>query len=231
LPNAAWQAPQQVTTLAGSYQTPRIAVSDSGMHLLLTDYYGLFYFLRSTDGNSWDSVRRHVPVVITNANYAELRADADNAYVVYNQYTPPELSRMFFTKVYKNDATFSTPVQIFTNQGYKTTVYVKDFDVAGQPGGPAHLRPELVRRLREILPAPERDAGLTWSGGEQPGQGAHLALRPATGSISYIAPDIGPGGRRPVFPVQALRLAELLEAGLRQCLAGRRHGRWPALDR
>jgi hypothetical protein len=56
---------------------------------------------------------RRQPVVISNAAYAELRADADNAYVVYNQYTPPELSRMFFTKVYKNDNAFSAPVLHF----------------------------------------------------------------------------------------------------------------------
>jgi|APTNR8051073442_1049403.scaffolds.fasta_scaffold00006_102 hypothetical protein len=189
LPNAPWQAPQFVTTLAGAWQTPRLAVADSGLHVLLTDYNGLFYLRSDNEGQSWD-----VPVVITNANYAELRADAENAYVIFNRYTPPELSRMFFTKIYKNDSTFSTPVQIFTNQGYKTTVYVKDFDVSGSRVALLTYAQSWYGGYVQYFLHQSGDAGLTWSGGAQPGQGAHLALRPATGSISYITPDIGPGG-------------------------------------
>lgn len=194
LPNAAWQAPQQVTTLAGSYQTPRIAVSESGIHLLVADYYGLFYFRSSTDGNSWDSFGGNPFLVISNAAYAELRADADNAYVVYNQYTPPENSRMFFTKVYKNDNAFSAPVFIFSNVSYKTTVYVKDFDVAGSRVALLTYGQGWYGGFVKFFMHQSANGGATWTGGEQPGQGAHLALRPATGSISYLAPDTGPGG-------------------------------------
>ncbi len=189
LPNAPWQAPQFVTTLAGAWQTPRLAVADSGLHVLLNDYNGLFYLRSENEGQSWN-----VPVVITNANYAELRADADNAYVIFNRYSAPELSRMFFAKIYKNDSAFSTPVQIFTNQGYKTTVYVKDFDVVGSRVSLLTYAQSWYGGFVKYFLHQSGDAGQTWSGGEQPGQGAQSALRPATGSISYITPDTGPGG-------------------------------------
>lgn len=194
LPNAAWQAPQQVTSLAGSYQTPRIAVSDSGIHLLVADYYGLFYFRSSTDGNSWDSFGGNPFIVISNAAYAELRADADNAYVVYNQYGAPENSRMFFTKLYKNDNAFSAPAFIFSNVSYKTTVYVKDLDVSGNRVALLTYAQGWYGGFVKYFLHQSADGGATWAGGEQPGQGAHLALRPATGSISYLAPDTGAGG-------------------------------------
>lgn len=189
LPNQPWQAPQYVTEIAGAFQTPRIAVSASGLHLLLTDWSGLFYLRSENDGQTWSA-----PVVLTNANYAVLRADADYAYVIFNRYTAPDSSRMHFAKIYKNDSAFSEPVFIFSNVAYKTTVYVKDFDVSGPRVALLTYAQGWYGGYYQFFLHESQDGGATWTGGTQPGVAAHMALRPATGSISYLTPDTGPGG-------------------------------------
>ncbi len=194
MPGAAWQAPQPVATLAAAYQNPRIAVSDSGLHLLVPGYNGQFYLRSGNDGASWDALGGQGFLVLSNASYPELRADADHAYVVYNQYGAPETSRLFFTKIYKNDSAFSAPAPIFSNVSYKTTVYVKDLDVSGTRVALLSYAQSWYGGYAKYFLHQSADGGATWTGGEQPGQGAHAALRPATGSISYLTPDTGPGG-------------------------------------
>ncbi len=189
LPNQAWGAAQYVTQLASAWTAPKIAVSSGGLHLLLNDYATLYYLRSENEGNTW-----YTPVVITNALYAELRADADNAYVVFNRYTAPETSRIFFTKKPNNGTSFGEPVLVFTNSNYKTTVYVEDLDISG-------TRLALLTYVQgwyggnaQYYLHESQDGGANWSGGQQEGQGANIALRPATGSLSYMAVDSSSGG-------------------------------------
>lgn len=189
LPGQAWQAPQYVTAIAGASQTPRIAVSASGLHLLLTDWAGAFYIRSENGGLTWTA-----PIVISNANYVALRADADYAYVVYNHYTPPEISRIYFTKIYKNSGAFTPPVLVYTSVAYKTTVYVKDFDVSGNRLALLTYRQSWYGGFTYYFLHESADGGVTWTGNQQPGFAAHSALRPATGSLSYITPDSGLNG-------------------------------------
>ncbi len=189
LPNAAWQPPQLVTTLAGSFATPRLAVAANGLHVLLTDWANLFYLRSENEGQTW-----FTPVVITNALYPELRADADNAYVIFNRYGAPDTSRIFFTKKANNSSSFTEPTLIFTNSNYKTTVYVKDFDVSGPRMALLAYMQGWYGGYAKFFLHESQDGGATWTGGEQPGANANIALRPATGSLSYITPDTGAGG-------------------------------------
>ena len=189
LPGQPWQPAQYVTSLAGSYQTPRVAVAANGLHVLLADWANLFYLRSENEGQTW-----FAPVAITNAYYPELRADAENAYVIFNRYTAPESSRLFFTKKANNDEAFTEPAPIFSHTSYKTTVYVKDFDVSGSRLALLTVAQGWYGGFVKYFLHESANGGLVWTGGEQPGQGAHIALRPATGSLSYLTPDIGPGG-------------------------------------
>jgi hypothetical protein len=71
---------------------------------------------------------------------------------------------------------------------------VKDFDVSGSRVALLTYAQSWYGGFVKFFMHQSGERRPTWSGGEQPGQGAHLALRPATGSISYLAPDTGPGG-------------------------------------
>jgi hypothetical protein len=184
----AWQAPTFVAQVASAWASPRIAVSAGGVHLAFTDYAQTYYIRSENDGQTWTS-----PIVVSNALYPELRADADYAYLVFNRYSPPDVSRIFFTRIYKNDSAFSAPVQIFSNVGYKTTVYVRDLDVIASRVHLLTYAQSWYGGYVQYFVHESQDAGQTWSGGQQPGAGAHLAGH-ADGRASYAAVDGGPGG-------------------------------------
>lgn len=179
----AWQAPTFVAQVSAAWATPRLAVSASGIHMAFTDYANLYYIRSENDGQTWTS-----PIVVSNALYPELRADADYAYLVYNQYSPPDVSRMYFTRLYKNDSAFSAPALIFSNVGYKTTVYVRDLDVIASRVHLLSYAQSWYGGYAQFFVHESQDAGQTWSGGAQPGASAHLAPH-ADGRVSYAAVD------------------------------------------
>lgn len=194
----AWQAPTFVAQVSSAWAAPRLAVSASGVHLAFNDYAHLYYIRSENDGQTWTS-----PIVVSNALYPELRADADYAYLVYNQYSPPDVSRIYFTKLYKNDAAFSAPVLVFTNTGYKTTVYARDFDPAGSRIHLLTYAQSWYGGYAQFFAHESQDGGQTWSGGPQPGASAHLALH-ADGRVSYAAVDGGPSGSGVYFQSKPL---------------------------
>lgn len=183
----AWQAPRLIAEIAG-WQSPKIAASASGLHLVYADYQSLLYSRSENEGVSWST-----PIAVSNAAYPEIRADADYAYMIFNRYGAPDNSRMFFTKLYKNDAAFSEPVFIFSNVSYKTTVYVRDFDVSGQRLHLLTYASSWYGGYVQYFFHESQNGGQSWTGGTQPGQAAHVAPH-ADGRVSYIAADTGPGG-------------------------------------
>ena len=109
---------------------PSIAVSETGIHILYGQGWSACY-IRSTDGGaSWSA-----PIEFTGANYparyAALRAEGEYIYLIYDDFIPPEVSRIFFRRMHKDAPAWEDPVFIFERTSYKSTVHVKDFEVRG----------------------------------------------------------------------------------------------------
>ena len=122
----SWELPR--TVAAGSW--PSIAASAAGVFVLYTsqEWPQTASLVRSTDqGATWGA-----PVAEAfQTRYARLRADAQNVYVAYNEYGVPETSRIFFRRKATAATAWEAAQAVFTKSSYKTTVYVKDFEVRG----------------------------------------------------------------------------------------------------
>ncbi|MBU0676852.1 MAG: hypothetical protein KJ626_01940 [Verrucomicrobia bacterium] len=109
---------------------PHIAASSTGIHVIYGGYTTATYIRSTDDGASWSS-----PIEFTGANYparyAKLRADDTYIYLVYNDYTPPDSDNIYFRRMHKDATAWEDPVQIFTHSSYKSTIYIKDFEVRG----------------------------------------------------------------------------------------------------
>lgn len=122
----SWELPR--TVAQGSY--PSIAASAAGAFVLYTsqEWPQTASLIRSANqGGTWGA-----PVNDTfQTRYARLRADAQNVYVAYNEYAAPETSKIVFRRKAVAASAWEAAKPVFDKSSYKTTVFVKDFDVRG----------------------------------------------------------------------------------------------------
>jgi hypothetical protein len=122
----SWELPR--TVAQGSY--PAIAASSAGVFVLFTsqEWPQNASLIRSADkGGTWSA-----PVNDTfQTRYARLRADAQNVYVAYDEFTAPETSKIYFRRKTVAATAWESAKLVFDKSSYKATVFVKDFDVRG----------------------------------------------------------------------------------------------------
>ena len=171
---------------------PSIAVSESGIHVLY-GYYLNAYYIRSTDGGTTWSTPIAFGGVNYPARYAALRAIGDYLYVVYNDYIPPEVSRLFLRRIHVEGSSWEDPVSIFEYTSYKTTVHVKDFEVRGTNMYLSSYGQSWYGGFTSYFFHESTDTGASWREDNHQGRPAHLA---ADGTMNaYVAAlDTGPGG-------------------------------------
>ena len=121
-----WELPR--TVAQGSY--PAIAASAAGVFVLYTsqEWPQTASLIRSTDkGGVWSA-----PVNASfQTRYARLRADAQYVYAAYDEYAAPETSKIYFRRKAVAAAAWESAKLVFEKSSYKTTVFVKAFDVRG----------------------------------------------------------------------------------------------------
>jgi hypothetical protein len=126
----SWGMPR--TVVQGSY--PSIAASAAGVFVLYssTEWPQTASLIRSTDqGGNWSA-----PVNDAfQTRYARLRADVQNVYVAYDEYAAPETSKIYFRRKAVAAPAWEAAQLVFDKSSYKTTVFVKDFDVCGNVVG------------------------------------------------------------------------------------------------
>lgn len=127
---AEWGAPLQI--LEGGYSYPRLAASESGLHLIYSDYGHVNYLRSADDGATWTGpVSFGVDTTSYGTRYAELRADANYAYVAYDDFMAPETSKIYFRRIGKAAGAWEAAKLVYTLSSYKVTVGVDDFEVRG----------------------------------------------------------------------------------------------------
>ena len=128
--DANWQFVGIVIT---NVTSGRIAVSSSGIHVIVPETYGTSSkYLRSTDGGAtWSA-----PILLSGNNsspgYGALRADDNYVYLAYNDYGVPESHHIRFRRMAKNANQWEAERIVMDYSSYKTSGYVNDFEVRGR---------------------------------------------------------------------------------------------------
>jgi len=183
---------QPAIEIANDYY-PHVAVSSSGIHLI----YGgsaTAHYIRSTDGGaSWSST-----IDFSGANYparyAKLAADDDYIYMVYNDYTPPETSKIYFRRMHKDATAWESPVLIYEYSGYKTTVTIKDLEVRGNSVAVSSYSSSWYGGYSTPRYHDSADGGANWTEYAPSGSSIGEIDADDSGAIYRAAYDYGPSG-------------------------------------
>jgi len=128
---APWQTPLDISgdDYVGFY--PHIAVNASGIHVVMNGLYNETVYISSTDGGASWTDDMLVSDGIEISRYATLEVDSQTLYLVYNQFSAPETSRIYLKKKSLSGGAWSAATSIFEYSSYKVTVQIKDLDVDG----------------------------------------------------------------------------------------------------